>query len=273
MPFWEISSATGSNTGTTTFTALAAVGTDTLTVRALAEAQKPRLIDFGCKHATAGMARIRSPFLHDDVNAMRFRTLAADASGLSGFMPTQKLRPQDPLIFEATGGSSAEQVSGWWLNYYDSLSGGQSTYITAAELDARAVELVSLEVPTTGVAGAIWGSTLLNASTAVGLLKADQMYAVVGYVIDVACTAVAILGPDTGNFKHGGPGVTTRQFTRNWFRDLAVATGLPAIPCINAQNLSGTSVQVVDSAGATAVNVDLFLARIGPISAGFGLQQ
>jgi hypothetical protein len=260
MPYLVLDSATGSLTGTGTFSALAAVAGDTLQVRSLDQRSDALLLDFGCKHATAGQVRVRSPYFHDDINGIRARTLAADASGLTGFGDVQKLRAQDTLIVESTGGASAEQVSYWQLAYYGEIAGGPSRYITAAELRARGEEAVTNEIAVTGGASAVWGSALLSAGT--GVLKANAEYAVLGYVLDVACTAVAILGPDTGNFQAGGPGITTRQFTRNWFVDLSEAIGKPTIPVINAQNAGGTQVKVVDSAGATAVNVDLVLQRL-----------
>lgn len=260
MPYLDLESATGSNTGVGTFTALAATSGDTLTVRSISTGEKAILIDFGCKHATAGMVRVRSPYLHDDVNGIRSRTLAADSSGLTGFVPNQKLRAQDTLIVESTGGASAEQVSFWMLNYYSELAASAAKYIDTAELEARTIEEVSTEVAVTGVAAAQWGSSLL--STGTGVLKANAEYAIYGYELDVACTAWGIVGPDTGNFRAGGPGVTTRQFTRNWFSDMSAAVRLPTIPTFNSQNASGTNIQVVDSAGATAVNVNLLLARL-----------
>ena len=260
MPYLDLNSATGSLTGVSTFTGINPVAGDTLVVRALTPQQKAILVDFGCKHATAGMIRVRSPFLHDDVNAIRSRTLAADASGVMGIENNQALRPQDTLIVESTGGAAAEQVSYWQLVYYGDIAGGPSKYITAAELDARGLHTVTNEIAVTGLAGALWGSTLLSAGT--GILKADTEYAVVGYELDVACTAFGLFGPDTGNFRAGGPGVTTRQFTRDWFYWLSQLLGAPAIPVINAQNVGGTQVQVIDSAGATAVNVDLILQQL-----------
>jgi hypothetical protein len=260
MPYLDLESATGSNTGVGTFTALAAVSGDSLTVRTIAQSERAILVDFGCKHATAGMVRVRSPYLHDDVNGIRSRTLAADASGVTGFTPNQKLRAQDTLIVESTGGASAEQVSFWMLNWYGDLAASSATYIDTAELEARTIEEVSTEVAVTGGATATWGSTLLSAGT--GVLKANAQYAVYGYELDVACTAIGIVGPDTGNFRAGGPGVTTRQFTRNFFSDMSSALRLAAIPTFNSQNATGTNIQVVDSAGATAVNVNLLLARL-----------
>lgn len=260
MPYLDLNSATASLTGTSTFGALSAVTGDTLTVRSLGQQDDARLVALGRKGATAGMIRLRSPFLHDDVNGIRSRVLSADPSSVIDMDCLQRLRAQDPLIFESTGGAAAEQESGWWLTYYGNLPGDTSVYIGAAELEQRALEYVSTEVPTTGGAGATWGTALLNTGT--GILKANQWYAVVGYELDVACTAVALLGPDTGNFKAGGPGITTRQFTRRWFHDLADQSGLATIPCINAQNAGGTLSEVVDSAGATAVNVNWIFARL-----------
>lgn len=261
MPFLDLQSATASLTGVGTFGALAAVTGDTLTVRSLGQGDDARLMAFGRKGATAGMTRLRSPFLHDDVNGIRSRVLAADASSVIDMDGLQRLRAQDPLIFESTGGASAEQESGWILIYYGTLQGDTSVYIGAAELEQRSLEVVSTEVAVTGGAGATWGSANLF-SVGTGILKADQWYALIGYELDVACTAIAVIGPDTGNFKTGGPGITTRQFTRRWWHDMADQSGLATIPCINAQNAPGTLVEVVDSAGATAVNVNLILARL-----------
>lgn len=262
MGILDLNTATASLTGVSTFGALVPVAGDTLTVRSFTDRQNARLIAVGCKHATAGMARLRSPYLHDPTNGIRFRTLAADASSGIDERGLQKLRAQDALIFESTGGASAEQASGWYMAYYDNLGGSPSYYITSAELRHRAIEYVTNEVAVTGGASATWGTALLSSGT--GELKANQWYAVVGYVLDVACTAIAVLGPDTGNFKAGGPGITTRQFTRKWFSHISDETGLPLIPVINSTNAGGTSVYVVDSGGATAVNVDLVLARLGP---------
>lgn len=262
MGILDLNTATASLTGVGTFGALVPVAGDTLTVRSIADRQNARLIALGCKHATAGIARLRSPYLHDPTNGIRARTLSQDASSFMDEMSLQRLRAQDALIFEATGGASAEQVSGWYMAYYDNLGGAPSYFITTAELRRRAIEYVTNEVAVTGGAAATWGTALLSAGT--GELKANQWYAVVGYVLDVACTAIAVLGPDTGNFKAGGPGLTTRQFTRKWFVHLSDQTGLPLVPVINSTNAGGTSVYVVDSAGATAVNVDLVLARLGP---------
>lgn len=257
----DLNSATASLTGVSTFGALAAVGSDTLTVRSLGQSSDARLLGFGRKGATAGMCRLRSPFLHDPTNGIRSRVLAATPESVWDPEYIQLMRGQDPLTFESTGGAAAEQESGWLLIAYPTLAGSEtSLFISSAELKARAAEWVTNENPVTGGAGATWGSALLSAGT--GELKANQLYAVAGFTVDVACTAVGITGPDTGNFRTGWAGVADPYKTRRIFVDLSEWSGLPTIPVINAQNASGTSIFVVDSAGATAVNVDLLLARL-----------
>lgn len=262
MPYLDLEAATASNASSTTvFGALSACTNDTLTVRTLNASQKADLIDFGFFAAAANAGRIRSPYLHDDVQGIRSRYLAADPSGLTGFYTSQALRAQDTIIVESTGTGTAAQQVYWQLVYYSDLSGGPSTYIGPAELDARFLEDTATEVPTTSSATAgQWGSALL--STGTGVLKANAQYAILGYELDVACAAVGLYGPDTGNFRAGGPGVVTRQFSRNWFVDLSEETGLPCIPVFNAQNATGTQVQVVHYTASTAVNVNWIMARL-----------
>jgi hypothetical protein len=262
MPYLDLEAATGSvTTAYPTFTGLTACTGDTLTVRTLNQQQRAELIDFGFYGAAGNVGRVRSPYLHDDVQGIRSRYLATDPSGLTGFDPDQLLRAQDTLIVESSGTGSAAQYVYWQLVWYADLSGGPSTYISAAELDARSIELSSTEVPTTSSATAgQWGSALLSSGT--GIWKANQEYAVFGYELDVQCAAIGLYGPDTGNFRAGGPGILTRQFTRNWFYDLSRLTGFPCIPVVNAQNITGTQVQVNHYTASTAVNVNLITARL-----------
>lgn len=255
----DLNSATASLTGTTTFGALAAVSGDTLVVRNYVPGTRAFLLNFGRKGATAGMARLRSPYLHDFVNGIRSRVLAADGTQQLAYENLQKLYAQDTLTFESTGGASAEQESGWLLNFYEN-PGIIARNISYQEALSRVNAIVTNENAVTGGASAVWGSALLSAGT--GVLDANTDYAVLGYNLDVACTAIGISGIDTGNLRAGGPGTTTRQITQTWFLDLARLTGLDCVPVVNAANAGGTNVWVVDSAGATAVNVDLILGRL-----------
>lgn len=262
MPYLDLEAATASiTTALPTFTNMPACTGDTLTVRTLNQSQKAELIDFGFFGAAGNVGRVRSPYLHDDVQGIRSRYLANDSSGLTGFNPNSVLRAQDTLIVESSGTGAAAQYVYWQLVWYSDLAGGPSTYISADELDARTIEEASTEVPTTSSATAgQWGSAL--PSTGTGVLKANAQYAIFGYELDVACAAIGLYGPDTGNFRAGGPGLLTRQFTRNWFYDLSRRTGYACIPVFNSQNATGTQVQVNHYTASTAVNVNLLTARL-----------
>lgn len=259
MPALDLVSATASLTGTTTFGALVPVAGDTLAVRNYNTGTKAYLINAWRKGATAGIIRVRSPYLHDIQNGIRMRVLAADPTPIVPYDVNQPLHAQDTLIFESTGGAAAEQESGCILNWYEN-PGVVGRYLSWEEANTRTNAIVSTEVPVTGGAAATWGSALLSSGT--GVLDANQDYAVLGYGLDVACTAIGISGLDTANLRAGGPGLTNHYETWDFFLRTARIAEIAAVPVINAANAGGTQVWVVDSAGATAVNVNLILGRL-----------
>jgi hypothetical protein len=261
MPYLDLEAATGTSSATAnTYTSLAAASGDTLTVRTVDTSQQAELIDFGLFAAGTPQARVVSPYLADDVTALSFPANPSDASGLTGFVPTQKLRAQDTLNVQTANGTVSEATAYWQLVWYSDLAGGPSTYISAQELRARAIEQIGYQVTVTVSSALAWQSTLLSAGS--GVLKANQTYAVVGYDLNTAVTAIGLYGPDTGNFRAGGPGITTRQFTRNWFYDLSFWTGYSCIPCFNSQNATGTNVQAIAITAVGAIQLNLYLARL-----------
>lgn len=259
MPALDLVSATASLTGVAAFGGLAPVAGDTLAVRNYNPGTRAYLLNAWRKGATAGMIRIRSPYLHDVQNGMRMRVLAADPTPITPYDVNQPLHAQDTLIFESTGGGAAEQESGCILNWYEN-PGVVGRYLTWSEVNARVNALVTTEVPVTGGAAATWGSALLSAGT--GVLDANTDYAILGYGLDVACTAIGVSGLDTANLRAGGPGLTNHFETYDFFMRVARLAEIAAVPVINAANAGGTQVWVVDSAGATLVNVNLVLGRL-----------
>lgn len=263
MPYLDMNAVFLTTSATANlFANAAAVSGDVLTVRSLDASQDARLLALGVQQADNGLVRLTSPFLHDDVNAIRSTTIAADPTSILDMDALQPLRAQDPLTFAVANETAAAEVAvGYWLTYYKSLSGGPSIYITPQELKARSIELNTTSLPVTTIAGGgAWGTSALSNGS--GVLKADQVYAVLGYTTDVLCTAIALQGPDTGNFKAGGPGIITpRQFTRRWFVDLARESGEPTIPCFNSQNASGTLVYAIAPTAVTP-NITFLLARL-----------
>lgn len=216
------------------------------------------------KEGTPGVLRVRSPLLHDISQAIRLRVpLANKCRPLLNLGDRQPLLAQDTLTVEMSGGG-AETDAASLLLYYDDLMGGYDSLITAAEVDARRVHTVGLEVPVTsgGTAGQYGGSVAINAGASAGILKANTAYAIVGYLTDTELVTIGITGPDLSNLRVGGPGSTDAFVTRQWFYTLSQEQGLPLIPVINSANAANTTLDVIDTATATSINVTLILAQL-----------
>lgn len=244
-----------------TITALTAATGDSFSVRNFDTPGQALLLDLWALGAAAQIVRVRSPRLHDNVQGIRSRTIAATPQPLLPDVAEQPLYAQDTLILESSGGG-AETDMLTILNYYSDLPGSNARLFRYEEIAPRIRNVLGNEVAiTTGAtAGDYGGSAAIN--SAFDLLKANTDYAILGYVTDVSVCTVGVRGPDTSNFRVGGPGTTSRVETRDWFVDLSRQSGLPLIPVFNAANKAGTLVDLVHNATATTVNVDLILAEL-----------
>jgi hypothetical protein len=258
MTAWEIVAGYATNPSST-FTALSYTAGQTATVRNTALDSNIYLQDMWAKGATAGVFRIRSPRLHDNVQGIRFQNPATLDYQLLGWWPYE---PQDALIAEITGGAT-ETDTGAFLISYDSLPGSDGNYASWSQIRSRILHTVTIEVDTAASATVGNWSNGAALNSTFDLTWANSWYAILGYVVSAQVTAVAIQGPDLGNLKVGGPGNLNMVDTRNYFvqRDL-FGNGVPAIPVINSANKAGTSVFVLDSAASTACNVGLVCALL-----------
>lgn len=211
----------------------------------------------------AGIWRIRSPKLHDNVQGLRYRITATDP--ISEWIPGsfQKLVAQDNLTLELSGSAVGGQIEqAQMLIYYSDLPGNAARLITIAEFNQRVVNMWTTEVAIApGVAGGYSGQVAINSTF--DNFKANTDYAILGYTVDVACAAVRITSPDFSNLGVGGPGnVTSRQLTARWFYHLTEQFNMGLIPVFNAANKSGTLVDVVQNQAGAAVNVTVILAEL-----------
>lgn len=241
-----------------TITAVPAGAGSSFTVRGVGQTSQQQLVGLARGGATKGIVRVRSPYLSDNVQGIRYATAAGIQDDLLSLVGAQNLQPQDTLTVEVTGGA-AEYDGALLSTYYSDLSGaspklhmpgdisGAADYITTWQVDASA--------PITPGA---WNNTLITALYDES--QANRWYAILGYVVDAPVLGVSIIGADTSNFNVGGPGVTEPYRTKAYFADLSLKLGKPCIPCINTANKGNTNVGVVDVGGGTAVNVTLVVA-------------
>lgn len=226
----------------TTLTALTMNAGNTLTVRNAPLTSKPKLLTTWVDVQLRGIWRVRSPNLHDNVQGIRFGTIASEVQPLLDPMFYQPLIPQDTLVAELSGSATAGDIeSAAMLLHYDDLPGISGRFISPGDLKSRMKRLVTVEnTLATGTAGGYSGEEALNAEF--DLLKANTDYALIGYNVSpiagqtvAECLAVRWRGEATGNLGVGGPGTDTdRWLTNRWFVWLSERSGLPCIPVFNS---------------------------------------
>ncbi len=247
-----------------TFTPATMASGNTLTVRNAPLDSDVRLLQLWTDHQAAGVLRIRSPKLHDNVQGLRFRAVPSETKPLMPWGSSQKLIPQDTLVAEMTGSAVAGDIDSFAaLLYYANLSGSDARLISADEVLRRAVELFTWECTiTTGAGGGYTGEQAMTAQF--DLSKANTDYALLGYLVDVECCAVRWRGADTANLGVGGPGDELgRDYTGSWFLDLSRYFGLPLVPVFNSANKSAILVDAVQDENAAAVVLTSIFAELG----------
>ncbi len=251
----------------TTFTAWTLATGNSLAVRSAAINSKIWLISAWAFNQVAGVLRIRSPRLHDNVQGIRMRAAAALTlpmfpSQVQNFVG-QPLIAQDSLIVEQTGSGVAGQIeTGSLLLYYDDLPGIAARLTDYDTVKKFGLNIVGQEVPiTTGVAGGYSGQVAINVSF--DNLKANTDYACLGGMVDLRKGSVRIQGVDSGNLGLGFPAEPSiRDDTSNWFVHLTLGLGIPLIPVFNSANKTGILVDESDNQVGGANVVTLFLVEM-----------
>lgn len=245
-----------------TITATATFPGDVLAIRSFNSPSKAWLLSAWAAAATAGVARVRSPRLHDNVQGIRFRNATSQVPrDLLTEYTQQQIYSQDTLITEESGGG-AETDGFSLMTYYQDIGGIAARLTTIDAIAARIVELVNVEVAVgSGAAvGARSAATALNGTF--DLLIANQDYALLGYETDTTGLSVGVRGPDTGNLRVGGPMTTEKIETRDWFVRLGKRLGEPCIPIINQANRAATLVDTSQVVAGVAANITLVMAQL-----------
>lgn len=245
----------------TTITALTANTNNTFTTRSFPEQSPAYLTGLWAQNATAGVVRLRSPRLHDNVQNIRYRSPAA---AIRNFLPDEAMQhmyPNDPLIFEQSGGA-AETDSAAFMVYYTDLPGIAARVAMWDQVKPRIRNLLTVEVPVVGpVTAGDWSAGTVI-TTGFDLLKSDTDYAFLGWQSGTASLAVALQSSDTGNLRIGGPGTTEAIETRDYLVSLSKALGMPCIPILNSNNRGSTNAFVALNTAGGTVNVGFTLAEL-----------
>lgn len=246
-----------------TLTALTMAAGDSLAVRNTPDGSEIRLLNMWADNQAAGILRVRSALLHDNVQAINAGVVASEVYPLLPDSKNQMLKPQDLLIAELSGSATAGDIeSASLLLYYDNLPGADARLATWPQIEQR-IESYMLVQNTLalGTTGGYSGEEAINAEQ--DQWKANRDYALLGYLVSAECCTIGWRGPDTGNLRVGGPGnETNRTLTRSWFKDMSMMTGLPLIPIINAANKAATLIDGVQDENGVDVTVTSIFALL-----------
>lgn len=244
-----------------TITALTANTNNSFTIRSFPEQSPAYMSGLWAQNATAGVVRVLSPRMHDNVQNIRYRSPAAL---IRNFLPDdaqQRLYPNDPLTFAMSGGG-AETDSAAFLAYYTDLPGVAARLAMWDQIRPRVKNMLTVEVPVVGpVTAGDWSAGTVI-TTGFDLLKSDTDYAVLGWQSDTQCLAVALASSDTGNLRVGGPGTTESLETRDFFLSLGKALGAPTIPVLNSNNRGSTNAFVALNTAGGTINVGFTLCEL-----------
>lgn len=261
-PTLEMIGASGTAIGAT-LAALAAVTGDSLAVRGTPETKRTDLVQFWTDVQVAGTARIRSPRMHDNVEGIRVDTVISDLFPLLPWGIRQRVYPNDTIGVQLAGSAVAGDIEYLlMLLLYEELGGASPNYISADDVMRRGVNIIGVEnTLATGTTAAWAGSEAINAEF--DQLHANGQYALVGYLVDTEAPAIGWRGPDTANYRLGGPGIeTSRHVTREWFITLSRALGLPLIPVIKSENKASTLIDALQDENGADTTVISYLVEL-----------
>jgi len=239
-------------------------GGDSFTIKNASLSSDVFMLSFWVHNQAAGIARIRSPKLHDNVDAIRVRVQAALIFMQWSESVPQRFYPQDTEIVELAGSAVGGQIeSVVQLMYYADLPGQAARFIGPGALAQRRKNNVGVRVAITlGTTTGYNGALAINAN--VDLLKANTDYAVLGMTGDVRTAAICLRGPDTGNLRVSVPGEPSLwHIGAEFFVRLSLAYGKDLIPVINSANKGGTLIDCVNNQAGGTENVTVFLAELG----------
>lgn len=238
---------------------------DSFTVRNCDLNSKVWMLSYWSHNLVAGMTRIRSPKLHDNVDAIRARALIATLDPVLPLGSRQQFVPQDTMIVELAGsavGGNIESVVQTML--YENLPNQSTRSIDHQTLWARQKQIIGQRLAITlGTTVGYNGARAVNADN--DQFHANTDYALLGITSDINTAAICVRGIDTANLRVAVPGsVLLWQLTSRWFVKLSDEYKLPLIPVFNSANKAGILVDAVNNQAGGTCNATLWFAELNP---------
>jgi len=256
--------ATQPNTGAAV--AIAA-GSGTTTLQLRNSSKRPNIRQIWAKHQVAGFFQPILNSQHDTTRNFRFNSILASLAMHTPWDLDMFANSNETIVGTISGSNVAGDVeTACMLVEYDELGGMAGAYIDQEELLKRQsgiLTTVSLALNGSAVAGGGWTGALAISAGAASLLKAGRDYAILGITTDIACAAISIQGPCTGNYRYGLPGDPLQiEKQHQWFKMASMLSGKPMIPVLNANDAGSTQIAILADENAISPNVTLHLALL-----------
>lgn len=233
--------------------------TVTLTVRGVAGIAKAFLLPPFGKWQTAGKLRVGSIGFQDNGKGMELRGYAAEVRPLLPLSSLSMIQlvGQQALTAKITGSATSGDLEMAVLPLMYPNPEQQPSYVSPEYVAERRVGHTILVVPntiTTPTSGA-WGTAeAINAEADPFLPDFD--YAIVGYLVDTLCLAVAYSGQLTANYRWGGPGHPyQKELTSGYFVTASRAFGYDLIPKFNGADADKVFVNAITDENGADPNV------------------
>lgn len=265
MPALELISASVTAPDATPVAASSATYGDSQQIRNFVSPARAFIVGMWGKHQTAGLIRVRSPKLHDNVNGITVFDVANNPAPLFPIGAPQPVDAQDTLVYELSGSATAGDIEIMsTLIWYENLGSITGRFIDKKALNLRTKNILTLRQSiVTGTAGGYSGAQALSAAVSGDLLKANVDYAVLGFTCSANVASIGIRGVDTASLRCGMPGNSIfTEYQSRWFVHLSEQFGAGMIPVINAANKGGTFVDVAKDENALTFTVITHLAEL-----------
>jgi hypothetical protein len=236
---------------------------DSFTIRNCAVTDKVWMLNYWTHNLVAGMSRIRSPKLHDNVDAIRSRALVATLDPVLPLGVRVQFYPQDTEIVELAGSGVGGQIeSVVQLMYYENILGPSARLIDYPTLLQRQKTVIGQRLAITlGSTTGYNGARAINGDN--DQFHANTDYAVLGISSDINTAAIAIRGVESGNMRAAVPGsILLWQLTERFFVKLSREFGMALIPVFNAANKAGVLVDAVNNQAGGTCNATIWLAEL-----------
>lgn len=243
-------------------TLLAVTNGDTTTIRNVVGASKARVMAFITEADAAGNKfRITSPLLHDNVTGLTWVAPENPSQFLVPEYAGIEVQPLDTLTVNGQCGA-ATTITAVLVVSYDDILGTDADLYRWGDISGDIKYIKAIEVDLAAIAVGAWTDTSLTNTE--DQLHANKSYAVLGYSVSPAVTAVGIKGLCTGNLRMAGPGFPGTISLSDYFVEMSEYHQMPYIPVFQSNDRKAVFVSAANTAalGAGAAKVSLIVAEL-----------